>query len=105
MIKNQKVGVYNNVPIPDSYGGSLDNFTWLKDMCLDIQPYSSALLLKNYGYNIEVNKRIYVDHFDSNIKIGTILKYKDKYGVDTSLEVKAIPWDDGYMEVMGLAIH
>ena len=76
----------------------------VKDIDCDIQPYSKALLLKNYGYDIEVNKRIYIDHFDSDIKIGAILKYTDKYNVNISLEVKAIPWDDGYMEVFGLGI-
>lgn len=105
MIKNKTVSIYNNIPIPDGYGGQLSNPTYIKDIDIDIQPYNSALLLKNYGYNIEVNKRIYIDYFDSDIKIGTILKYKDKYGVDTSVEIKAIPWDDGYMEVMGLVIY
>lgn len=104
MIKNFKVGVYNKTGDKDQHGGWVEESTWVKDIYLDIQPYSTVLLLKNYGYNIEVNKRIYVDHFDSAIMIGTILKYTDKYGNDISLEVKAIPWDDGYMEVMCLAV-
>lgn len=105
MIKNQIVKVYTNSPISDGHHGTVQKLTYMKDISVDIQPYSTALLLKTYGYNIEVNKRIYLDCFDSNIKIGTILKYTDKYENSVSLEVKAIPWDDGYMEVMALEIH
>lgn len=105
MLKNQIVKVYSSAPIPDGYGGTTPNLTYIKDIQVDLQPYSSELLLKNYGYNIEVNKRIFIDSFDSNIKEGTILKYTDKYGIEQSLEVKKIPWDDGYMEVVGLEIH
>ena len=76
----------------------------IKDIDVDIQPYSKALLIKNYGYDIEVNKKIYVDHFDSDLRIGTILKYTDKYNVNISMEIKAIPWDDQYMEIMCLVV-
>lgn len=104
MIKNTNVSIYNKVLTPDGYGGNNEALTYVKDICVDIQPYNTALLLKNYGYNIEVNKRVFIDHFDRDIKIGTILKYTDKYGNTLNLEIKTIPWDDGYMEVMCLAI-
>lgn len=77
----------------------------IKDIDCDIQPYSQELLLKEYGYDIKVNKRIFIDDFESSIKIGTIIKYVNKQGVTEVYEVKAIPWDDGYMEVMCLAIQ
>jgi hypothetical protein len=77
---------------------------WVKDIDVDIQPYNKALLLKNYGYDIEVNKRVYVDYFESAINVGTVLKYTDQYGKEINLSVKIIPWDDGYMEVICLGI-
>lgn len=101
MINNFTVGVWNKALGAKVNGIFIPGvLTWVKDIDCDVQPYSTALLLKTYGYNIEVNKRIFIDHFDSDIKIGTVFKYKDKYGIDISLEVKVIPWDDGYMEVM-----
>ena len=105
MLKGFSVAVWNHAAGTKVNGiyipGTLAK---VKDIDVDLQPYSKALLLKNYGYDIEVNKRIYIDHFDSDIKIGTILKYTDKYNVNISLEVKAIPWDDTWMEVFGLGI-
>lgn len=76
----------------------------VKDIDCDIQPYSQELLLKNYGYNIEVNKRIFIEGFEPDIKIGSILKYLNKQGVTEVYEVKSIPWDDGHMEVMALEL-
>ncbi|AZV58832.1 hypothetical protein [Clostridium sp. AWRP] len=76
----------------------------VKDIDCDIQPYSQELLLKKYGYDIKVNKRIFIDDFEPSIKIGTILKYLNKQNQTEAYEVKSIPWDDGYMEVMCLAI-
>jgi len=105
MMKNYTVGIWtkglstkvNGVTIP----GVL---AWVKDIDVDIQPYSKALLIKNYGYDIEVNKRVYIDEFDSSVNVGTVLIYTDSYGKAINLTVKAIPWDDGYMEVMCLGI-
>lgn len=105
MFDDFKVGIYNKPP-GTKVGGIFipGTLAWVKDIMCDVQPYSRALLLKNYGYDIEVNKRIYVDYFDKDIKIGTIVKYIDKYGKELSLEVKAIPWDNEYMEVMLLGL-
>lgn len=77
----------------------------VKDIDCDIQPYSRELLLKNYGYDIEVNKRFFIDEFQPSIKIGTLLKYVNKQGTTEVYEVKSIPWDDGYMEVFALGIQ
>jgi len=100
-----KVSVYNKSPGTKVGGIFIPGvLAWVKDIMCDVQPYSRALLLKTYGYDIEVNYRIYVDYFDKDIKIGTIIKYIDKYDKELSLEVKAIPWDDEYMEVMLLGI-
>jgi len=101
MFDNYNVGVWNKSPGAKVNGIFIPGIlVWVKDIDIDIQPYSKALLIKQYGYDIEVNKRIYVNYFDKNINIGTILKYTDKYDKEICLEVKAIPWDDSYMEVM-----
>lgn len=105
MLADYKVGLYNKAPSTKENGIVIPGIlTWVKDIYVDIQPYSKSLLMKNYGYDIEVNKRCYVDCFEKDIRIGTVFKYTDKYNKELSLEVKAIPWDDGYMEVMCFGI-
>lgn len=67
-----------------------------KTVMVDVQPYSTERLKKDYGYEIDVNKRIFMD-LDDDIKINTVIKYKAN-----SMEVKKIiEWDD-YMEVFCL---
>jgi hypothetical protein len=105
MLANDLIEVWNKAPGTKINGVYVPGvLSLVKSIFIDIQPYSKSLLLKAYGYDIEVNKRCYVDYFDKDIRIGTILKYTDKYDKLISLEVKAIPWDDGYMEVMCLGI-
>lgn len=100
MQKNNHIGVYTKGPgINTSKGWIPGAEQHIKDIDCDIQPYSTELLLKTYGYNIEVTDRIFCD-LDIAVKVGAILKYKDKWSNDKSYEVrKIIPWDD-YMEVM-----
>ena len=52
------------------------------------------MLLRDYGYDIEVTKRIFHE-VDDDIKLGTILKYKDE-----QYEVRKIILWEVYMEVM-----
>lgn len=69
-----------------------------KTLMVDIQPYSKEKLQKDYGYEIDVSKRIFCD-LDADIKITSIIKYKD-----LTLEVKKIiEWDD-YLEIMALEV-
>lgn len=105
MLKNFNVDIYNK-----SAGKKVDgiyipgNFTTPKNIDVDIQPYSTELLLKDYGWNIEVNKRIFVDYNDEDIKIGTVIKYTNKQNVVESYEVKKfIPWNN-HMEIFALGI-
>lgn len=103
MFSECKVGIYNRLPSTKVNGVVIPSTpTWVKDINCDIQPFSTALLLKQYGYNIEVNKRIFME-FDSAIKIGTILYYTNPQSVLEKYEVKTIVnWD--YLEVMALGI-
>lgn len=68
----------------------------VKNIDCDIQPYSSDLLKKEYGYDEECTKRIFTD-LDMNIKMGSVLKDKIK-NIDYLVN-RIIEWDD-YMELM-----
>jgi len=105
MTKNFTVGVYIK-GVSQKIGGIVipGTLAWVKDIDCDIQPYSKALLMKTYGYDIEVDKRVYIDYFDSIVNIGTILKYTDDYGKVINLSVKVIPWERSYMEVIALGV-
>ncbi|MCH3962688.1 MAG: hypothetical protein LKE46_00200 [Clostridium sp.] len=107
MLQNFTVGIYVKTEgHQDSHGSWVPGEDQhIKDIDCDIQPYSQELLLKEYGYNIEVNKRIFVDYYEPLIKIGIILKYVNKRGETEVYEVKAIPWDDEYMEVACLELQ
>lgn len=66
----------------------------IKNLMVDIQPYSSEEAKKDYGYTINCTKRMFCDLEDLNINTN-IIKYKSKsYDI-----TKIIEWDD-YMEVM-----
>ncbi|EHQ90171.1 hypothetical protein [Desulfosporosinus youngiae] len=67
----------------------------LKSFPCDIQPYSSELLYREYGYQEQVTKRVFCD-LDSDIKNGKIVR--DGSGQKYMIK-KIIPWDD-YMDVM-----
>ena len=104
MFNNFTVGIWNRLPSTKVNGITIPGvLTFVRDILCDVQPYSTELFIRQYGYNIECTKRIFMD-FDSAIKIGTIFKYTDKYGKEISLEVKVVPWDEGYMEVMCLEV-
>lgn len=99
MLENTKYSLWNkgqgNI---NSHGDYVTTDVLTKNISVDFQPYNTELLLKNYGYNIEVTNRIFYEHFgiDSDIKVGSILKNTD----DTQeYEVrKFIPWDT-YTEI------
>lgn len=103
MLCNYKVGIYNRLPSTKVGGINIPGeLSWVKDTEVDIQPYSAALLLKQYGYDIEVNKRIFMD-FDADIKIGTVFYYTNSENIIEKYEAKIIiNWD--YLEVAVLRI-
>lgn len=103
MFKNFTVGIWNKAPSTKVNGITIPGvLTFVKNVDCDIQPYSTALLLKTYGYNIEVNKRIFMD-FDADVKIGTVFYYTNPQGIVEKYEVKTvIQWD--YLEVACLGV-
>lgn len=79
----------------DSIGQIINNPPdFLKNMMVDIQPYSSEEAKKDYGFTVNCTRRMFCDVEDININTN-IIKCKNKdYDV-----VKIIEWDD-YMEVL-----
>lgn len=64
----------------------------LKTVYCDVQPYSRDRLFRQYGYDENVEFRVF-SNIDTDIKNGVKVKYKD----DNFKIVKVIEWDD-YME-------
>jgi hypothetical protein len=99
MFTNYTVGVWNKGASTKVNGITIPGvLTFVRDIDVDMQPYSTALLLKTYGYNIECTKRFFIDDI-VDIKIGTILKY----GTEQHEVKKIIEWD--YFEVMTLEVQ
>lgn len=64
----------------------------LKTIDCDVQPYSRDRLFRQYGYDENVEFRVFSD-IDTDIKTGVKVKYlEDYYKI-----VKVIQWDD-FME-------
>lgn len=103
MFQECRAKIYNQLPSTKVNGVTIPATpTYVKDVDCDIQPYSTTLFLKQYGYNIEVNKRIFMD-FEPSVTIGTIFYYTNPQNILEKYEVKAIVnWD--YLEVMCLGI-
>ena len=103
MFKNYTVGIWNRSPSTKVNGITIPGvLTFVKSVDCDIQPYSTALLLKTYGYNIECTVRIFMD-FDADVRVGTVFYYTNLQGIVEKYEVKTvIQWD--YLEVMCLGI-
>ena len=105
MFYNKEIEIWNiGEGFKDSDGiyheGELEK---TKTLMVDIQPYSTERLKKDYGYEIDVNRRIFCD-LDSGIDINTVIKYKDYNNKELELEVKKVlPWDN-YMEVFCLDV-
>lgn len=94
MLSNYSVGVWNRGPSTKVNGITIPGvLAWARDADVDLQPYSTALLLRAYGYNIEVNKRVFID-YSPDIKIGTVFYYTNPQGVLEKYEVKTlVSWD------------
>lgn len=88
----------------DSTTGHLDdNGVWVQDSkivtstyCF-IEPYSKQRAIYKYGIDVETDRRVFIDHLDSSIKVGMVLQAN---GI--SYEIKAIPYDYRHMEMLAL---
>jgi len=79
----------------DEYGISEESpYEIQKTLLADVQPYSSELAYRDFGYHIQCTKRIFCDN-DSEIMEGSILEICGC----TFKVMKIIEWDI-YMELM-----
>lgn len=103
MFYDFQVEIYNRLPSTKVNGVTIPGaLVLIKTIDVDMQPYSTELLIKQYGYNIECNKRIFMD-FDPAIKVGTILQYTNPQNTVEKYEVKKIiNWD--YLELACLGV-
>ena len=105
MLKKYNVDVFNKASSTKVNGITIEGqLEFVKNIDCDMQPYSRALLIKAYGYDLEVTKRIFMD-IDPDVRIGTVFHYTNLQGIVEKYEVKAIPWDEGYFEVMCNGIY
>lgn len=61
---------------------------------VDMQPYSTARAKKDYGFDTECTRRMFSD-IVPGIEKGNYIEYKNVF-----YEIKEIPWDDEYYEIL-----
>lgn len=95
MFYTKDISIYNMTEYVDINGITRqDKYSFIKNLKVDVQPYSSEKLKVDYGYDFEVTKRVFCD-VDIDIAESTIIKYKNTcYDIQ-----KIIEWDD-YIELM-----
>lgn len=77
MLKNTTYALWKKTEgYTNEYGDWVNGSEYVKDVVVDKQPYNKELLLRNYGYNIEVTDRLFYEKFggDTDIQINYILK-------------------------------
>lgn len=94
MFYNKEIEIYNLCSYEDEFGVTHeDGYKLVGSLMVDVQPYSSEKLKKDYGYDIECTKRIFMD-FNKNMVESTLIKYRNEI-----FEVKKIiEWDD-YLDI------
>jgi len=60
MITDYKIDIYNRLLATKVGGITIPGaLSFVKTVDCDLQPYSKALLMKQYGYNLEVSKMFF----------------------------------------------
>jgi hypothetical protein len=96
MFNNTTAGVWNKAASTKVKGVTIPGaLAFARNIDCDMQPFNTELMLKTYGYNIEVSNRFFIDDI-SGIEIGTILKV----GNETHEVKKILKWN--YYEVFTL---
>lgn len=94
--------IYQKITTQDQYGDPQETQQEVKEnISGDMQPYSTEKLQKDYGFNIDITKRVFMD-LDTNTVDLVEKQHKTLYLKDgnQNYEIrKIIPWDT-YMEVM-----
>lgn len=74
--RNKKVDIYSQsdeIEVDDYGGRSRKPPSYLKSIKATVQPFTSEMLMKSYGYDVIVTKVMYCD-IEPSIKEHTILK-------------------------------
>lgn len=104
MVINATYGLYSyGTGTKNSHGDWITTPNFIKNIDVDRQPYNRALLLKQYGYDVDVTDRLFYEYdgIDTDIKINSILKDENNNEYEVR---KFIPWDD-YMEIFVYSKH
>lgn len=88
------IGILGNGYLDDT-GVWVEDFQAIVSVFCFIEPYSQERAVRKYGVDVEVNRRIFIDHVDPGIKVGMYIN-------DGTFQIKAIPWDLKHMEIIAL---
>jgi len=95
MLKRDRAILINKgVGTQDEYGGYVEGNQTSKPIMCDIQPFSRALTLKKYGYDIAVTKLMFCS-INEDIVEGSIIVFKGKNYI-----VMKIPYDRDHFEIV-----
>lgn len=104
MVINSTYTLYSyGIGTKNSHGDWVANLVEIKKIDVDRQPYNKELLLKQYGYDVDVTDRLMYEHFgpDDDIKINSILKDTS----DNEYEVRKIIQWDSYTDIFVYSKH
>lgn len=94
MFYNKNIKLYELQQGKDEWGAMVESsYKYIKNMLVDIQPYSRDKLKRDYGYDLETTKRLFCDT-GLGVKESSLITYRDKpFHV-----VKIVEWDD-YLDI------
>ena len=93
---NKEINIYVYKSNEDEHGIDREGYSKINDepIMVDMQPYSSEKAKKDYGYNIECSRRMFCD-ITPEIAEDFIIEFNNEF-----YEIKEIPWDDEYYEIL-----
>ena len=94
MFYNKEIKLYELKPFKNKWGVvEEEKYSFIKNMRVDIQPYSQEKLNKEYGYDLKATKRMFCN-IDLSITESTLVLYRGQpYFI-----VKIVEWDD-YLDI------
>lgn len=94
MFYTKEVKVYRLEATENEWGEIVEEqYMYVKDLTVDVQPYSREKLQENYGYKLDTTKRMFCD-LDDDLQEDTIIKYRGSlYKI-----VNIVEWDD-YLDI------
>lgn len=90
---NKKISIYEYTKKIDENGIVRSGVYELAllDIPCDVQPYSAEKLKRDYGYDLEVSKRVFCDIYPEILESSVVLYRNQTYKIQ-----KIIEWDDFY---------